>query len=134
LHRPHRDRAPGPGFDGVPARRPRRGQRRLPGHAGGRGHPQRHRLMPALDKSKVDVLLERARREIDEGLLPSCQLALALDGDVVVDQCFGDANVDTRYVIFSCTKGLVAGAVWMAFADGTLAPEQKVADVIPAFG
>jgi CubicO group peptidase (beta-lactamase class C family) len=87
-----------------------------------------------IDDSKVHVLLERARREVDEGLVPSCQLALALDGDVVVDQCFGDANVDTRYVIFSCTKGIVAGAVWMAFADGTLAPEQKVADVIPAFG
>src|SRR3954471_18706439 len=89
--------------------------------------------MPALDDAKVNTLLERARREIDEGLLPSCQLALALDGDVVVDQCYGDSNVDTRYVIFSCTKGIVAGAVWMAFADGTLHPEQKVAEVIPEF-
>src|SRR5581483_3109340 len=70
-----------------------------------------------VDDSKVDALLERARREIDEGLLPSCQLALALDGEVIVDQCYGDSNVDTRYVIFSCTKGLVAGAVWMAFGD-----------------
>src|SRR5438477_10761315 len=87
-----------------------------------------------IDDGKVEVLLERARREVDEGLLPSCQLALALDGDVMVDQCFGDSNVDTRYVIFSCTKGIVAGAVWMAFGDGILAPEQKVADVIPEFG
>jgi CubicO group peptidase (beta-lactamase class C family) len=87
-----------------------------------------------LDQEKVDTLLERARREVDEGLLPSCQLALALDGDVIVDQCFGDSNVDTRYVIFSCTKGIVAGAVWLAFGDGILAPEQKVAEVIPEFG
>jgi len=90
--------------------------------------------MPTLDDAKVDTLLERARREIDEGLLPSCQLALALDGDVIVDQCFGDSNVDTRYVIFSCTKGIVAGAVWLAFGDGILAPDQKVAEVIPEFG
>src|SRR5581483_5468703 len=68
------------------------------------------------------------------GLLPSCQLALALDGEVIVDQCYGDSNVDTRYVIFSCTKGLVAGAVWMAFGDGILAPDQKVCEVIPEFG
>jgi CubicO group peptidase (beta-lactamase class C family) len=90
--------------------------------------------MPTLDQSKVDTLLDRARREVDEGLLPSCQLALALDGEVVVDQCFGDSNVDTRYVIFSCTKGIVAGAVWLAFGDGTLAPDQKVTEIIPEFG
>ena len=90
--------------------------------------------MGAVDDGKVEVLLERARREVDEGLLPSCQLALALDGDVMVDQCFGDSNVDTRYVIFSCTKGIVAGAVWLAFGDGILAPEQKVAEVLPEFG
>jgi CubicO group peptidase (beta-lactamase class C family) len=87
-----------------------------------------------LDKSKVDILLERARREVEEGRLPSCQLALALDGEVVLDEAFGDATTDTRYVIFSCTKGLVAGAVWMAFGDGTLDPTQNVADVIPEFG
>jgi CubicO group peptidase (beta-lactamase class C family) len=86
-----------------------------------------------IDDGKVEVLLDRARREVDEGLLPSCQLALALDGDVVIDQCFGDSNVDTRYVIFSCTKGIVAGAVWLAFGDGILHPEQKVAEVIPEF-
>ena len=90
--------------------------------------------MPALDKSKVDVLLERARREIDEGRLPSCQLALALDGEVVLQEAFGDATVDTRYVIFSCTKGIFAGAVWMTFGDGMLHPTQKVAEVIPEFG
>jgi CubicO group peptidase (beta-lactamase class C family) len=90
--------------------------------------------MATLDESKVEALLERARREIDEGLLPSCQLALALDGEVIVDQCFGDANVDTRYVIYSCTKGIVAGAVWLVFGDGTLHPEQKVVEVIPEFG
>jgi CubicO group peptidase (beta-lactamase class C family) len=86
-----------------------------------------------VDDAKVDALLERAGREVEEGLLPSSQLALALDGEVIVDQCFGDSNVDTRYVIFSCTKGLVAGAVWLAFGDGILAPEQKVAEVIPEF-
>jgi len=91
-------------------------------------------MMAGLDKSKVEVLLERARREIDDGRLPSCQVALAVDGDVVLNEAFGDATVDTRYVIFSCTKGIVAGAVWMAFGDGTLDPTQKVADVIPEFG
>jgi CubicO group peptidase (beta-lactamase class C family) len=90
--------------------------------------------MPALDGSKVEVLLERARKEVDEGLLPSAQLALARDGEVVVNEAFGDATTDTRYVVFSCTKGIVAGAVWLAFGDGVLAPEQKVTEVFPEFG
>ncbi len=90
--------------------------------------------MATLDRAKVDALLERARREIDDGLLPSCQLALARDGEVVVNEAFGDTTVDTRYVIFSCTKGIVAGAIWLAFGDGTLRPEQRVAEVLPAFG
>jgi CubicO group peptidase (beta-lactamase class C family) len=90
--------------------------------------------MPGLDKTKVDILLERARKEVDEGLLPSAQVALARDGEVLVNEAFGAATTDTRYVIFSCTKGVVAGAVWMAFGEGLLDPEQKVTEVFPEFG
>ena len=32
-----------------------------------------------LVKAAVDALFGRARQEIDEGLLPSCQMALAID-------------------------------------------------------
>ena len=38
----------------------------------------------SLDSSKVDALLTRARREVDEGLLPSCQIALGYEGEIVV--------------------------------------------------
>ena len=87
-----------------------------------------------LDLDAVDALVERARREVDEGLLPSCQFALARDGEVVVDVTMGDARPDDRYVIFSCTKAVTAAAVWMLLGDGRLAREQRVADVVPAFG
>jgi CubicO group peptidase (beta-lactamase class C family) len=90
--------------------------------------------MARLDEGKVAVLLERARKEVDEGLLPSAQVALARGGEVLVNEAFGGATTDTRYVIFSCTKGLVAGAVWMAFGEGGLDPEQKVTEVFPEFG
>jgi len=33
-----------------------------------------------LDREKVDALVTRARREVDEGRLPSCQLAVARNG------------------------------------------------------
>ena len=65
-----------------------------------------------LDAAKVDALLARARREIDDGLLPSCQVALAFDGELVAFETYGDATPDTRYAVFSATKALVAAAVW----------------------
>ena len=66
--------------------------------------------------------LTRARREIDEGLLPSCQLALALDGEVVVEEAFGDATIDSRYTMFSATKPVVASVVWQLLGEGVLNP------------
>jgi CubicO group peptidase (beta-lactamase class C family) len=89
--------------------------------------------MTDLDPVAVDALLARARREVDEGLLPSCQLALALDGEVVVEEAFGDATIDTRYTMFSATKPVVASVVWQLMGDGLLQPDTRVADVIPEF-
>ena len=56
----------------------------------------------------VRALMERAQREIDEGLLPGCQVALGFEGALVHFECLGDANEDTRYCIFSATKPFVA--------------------------
>ena len=91
-------------------------------------------MAPCLDGAKVQELLDRARRDVDEGLLPSCQVALARHGELVVNEAMGEATVDTRYVIFSCTKAIVAGAVWLLVGEGTLDPAQKVVDLIPEFG
>lgn len=90
--------------------------------------------MSKLDAAAVDTLLDRARREVDDGLLPSCQLALALDGEVVVEEAFGDATVDSRYTIFSSTKAFVASVVWQLIGEGLLDPAQPVADLLPSFG
>jgi len=90
--------------------------------------------MTALDRSAVDALLARARRDVDDGLLPACQVALALDGEVLVHEAFGDADVDTRFLIFSATKPFVASLIWQLLGEGVLRPEQPVHDVIPEFG
>ena len=87
-----------------------------------------------IDDAAVDKLLARARREVDEGLLPSCQLALGIDGEVVVEQAFGDATTETRYVMFSCTKAVVAGAIWQLIGTGDLDVGRRVAEYIPEFG
>jgi len=81
------------------------------------------------------ALSERARREVDSGLLPSCQLAIAIDGEVVYAQTQGDAVAGdaTRYAIFSATKAVVAAAIWQLLAEGRLDLADRVADRIPEF-
>ena len=54
------------------------------------------------------------REEIDAGPLPSCQLAVARDGELVHVATLGKATDDNRYLTFSVTKALVAAAVWVA--------------------
>lgn len=87
-----------------------------------------------LDAAALDNLFARAQIDVDEGRLPSCQLALAHDGKVVVSRTFGDAAPDSRYVIFSATKPVVAGAVWLLIGDGLLDISRRVAELVPEFG
>src|SRR6478736_7244456 len=86
-----------------------------------------------LDREAMDALVTRARREIDSGLLPSCQLAIAQHGEVVLDVTLGDATPDTRYVIFSCTKALIASAIWLLIGDDRLDASARVAEIVPEF-
>lgn len=84
------------------------------------------------DDAAVRRLLQRAQREVEHGDLPSCQVALARDGEVR-SATFGAATPDSRYVVFSITKALVAGAVWVLLGDGSLSPTTRVAELIPEF-
>ena len=87
-----------------------------------------------LDQAKVDALLERARREVDEGLLPGVQIALARHGKVGVCESFGQADNESLICIFSATKGITSAAAWLLFQEGKLAEDEIVADIVPEFG
>ncbi len=87
-----------------------------------------------VDPSGIDALLARARREIDDGILPSCQLALARKGRLALFETLGAAEPGSRYVIFSATKGIIAGAIWILVGEGVLSWDTKVVDIIPEFG
>jgi CubicO group peptidase (beta-lactamase class C family) len=87
-----------------------------------------------IDKTAVQQFLDRARREVDSGLLPSAQVALALNGELIAFETFGDATDETRYVVFSATKAFVAGAVWALIGDGLIDVSVPVSDLIPEFG
>lgn len=87
-----------------------------------------------LDPERLDALLQRAHREVDSGLLPSCQLAVARHGQLGLFETIGDGTNDTRYTIFSCTKAVIAGAAWLLIGEGKLSVDTKAADLVPAFG
>jgi CubicO group peptidase (beta-lactamase class C family) len=79
-------------------------------------------------------LLDRARREIDAGLLPACQLALARDGEIELFETLGDASDTTRFIVYSATKAFVAGAMWVLIGEGSVDISQRVVDFVPEFG
>jgi CubicO group peptidase (beta-lactamase class C family) len=87
-----------------------------------------------IDAGRLEELRTRVRREIDGGLLPSCQFALARDGKLAAFETVGDAAPDTRYVIFSTTKAFVASAAWLLMGEGRLDIGRRVVDYIPEFG
>src|SRR5687768_1384208 len=103
----------------------------------GRSHTATPPTLPSpamANPEKIELLRTRAQREIDEGTLPSCQLAVALDGEVIHTEAFGDATADSRYVMFSATKAVVASAVWLLIQSGDLDVSKKVVEYIPEFG
>lgn len=96
-----------------------------------------------IDSERLEAVFARAKRDVDEGVLPSAQVAVARRGKVAGVRTFGTAaqggseqpaTNETLYCIFSCTKAVVAAAVWLLFEEGLLRLEERVAEIIPEFG
>jgi CubicO group peptidase (beta-lactamase class C family) len=87
-----------------------------------------------IDSEKLEAVFARAKRDVDEGVLPSAQVAVARNGKVAGLRTFGAATDDSLYCIFSCTKAVVAAATWLLFEDGLLNLDERVADIVPEFG
>jgi len=86
-----------------------------------------------VDPDALEALFARVQQDVDARRVPSCQLALARDGQVAAWRAFGDAPVESRYVIFSATKAVVAGAVWILIGEGALDVSRPVASIISEF-
>ncbi len=87
--------------------------------------------------AETKALFARAQHEVDDRL-PACQLAVARNGELVAFETFsrgGDdlATNDTRFLVWSCTKALVAGVVWQLMGEGALDAERTVASYLPEF-
>ena len=78
-------------------------------------------------------LFDAARRDVDSGWLPSCQVAVARGGELVAFEAFGAATTATRFCVFSVTKPIVASVVWQLLGEGRLRTTDRVADHISEF-
>jgi CubicO group peptidase (beta-lactamase class C family) len=86
-----------------------------------------------LDSAKLARLFERAEREVREGVLPSCQLAVARHGKLGAVRTIGAADDDSLYIIFSCSKAITSATAWQVIEEGKLSLDERVADILPEF-
>ena len=97
-------------------------------------HPTASLQSLNLSEEKVGNLLARAHQEVDEGLLPAAQVAVAKDGQLAVYESYGAATEDSLFCIFSATKAITSSAIWMLLEADQLSLSERVVDIIPAFG
>jgi CubicO group peptidase (beta-lactamase class C family) len=87
-----------------------------------------------IDPWRLQLLLDRVRADVEHGPLPSAQVAVAKDGRLVAFETYGEAAPDTRYLLHSAGRPVVAAAVWLLLGRGQLAVDERVADIVPEFG
>ena len=88
----------------------------------------------SLDTAAVGHLVARARQDVESGLLPAAQLALAHKGEIVVSEAFGDCTPASRFHMYSSVKPAVALTALELAAAGAFDIEAPVADVLAGFG
>ena len=87
-----------------------------------------------IDEQAIEALERRVRREVGDGLVPSCQAAVAYGGEVVAEFAAGDATTGSRYALFSCTKALIAAVMWQLIGEGRVFPTDTVVTHFEEFG
>ncbi|MEZ5382984.1 MAG: serine hydrolase domain-containing protein [Microthrixaceae bacterium] len=87
-----------------------------------------------VDPEAIEAAAARIQREVDEGLLPAAQLAVARNGTLVCNRAFGAATPEHRFAVYSCTKAFTGGIIWQLLGDRRLNLEDPAADYVPSFG
>ena len=95
-----------------------------------------------LDLTAFRQVEDLIQSHLAQGRYPGCQVALAYQGKLVLDQGFGwarqgeapvPARSDTLWVLYSNTKILIATTLWKLMETGRLRFSDKVADHLPEF-
>ena len=83
--------------------------------------------MTSIVQSRLDALVARCRREVDEGRLPGYQLAVGFDNEIVYAEACGDAADHNRFHTYSAVKPTVSLTVLELAAEGLLDVDATVA-------
>ena len=87
-----------------------------------------------VDPARLELFLSRARLEVDQGVLPSVQIAVARHGRLVAFETYGSATNNSKYILQSVGRIVVAATVWKLLGEGLLELDEPIAEVIPEFG
>ena len=87
-----------------------------------------------IDPAKLELLVQRVAQDVNEGVLPACQMAIARHGRVAAVHTFGAATDNALFNVFSSTKAITSAAGWLLIQDGKLSIDERVCDIIPEFG
>jgi CubicO group peptidase (beta-lactamase class C family) len=87
-----------------------------------------------VDSDRLQMFLSRARMDVDRGLLPSVQVAVARHGRLVAFETYGEATNENRYILQSVGRTVVAAVAWKLLGEHIFRLDERVSDVIPEFG
>ncbi len=96
-----------------------------------------------LNPDKVQALMDRAERDVKEGVLPACQVAIARNGKIAAMQTFGHAvqggtdkpaTDETVFVAMSATKAITSSALWLLIQEGKVSTADKIVKYVPEYG
>ena len=87
-----------------------------------------------IDPAKLELLVQRVAQDVNEGVLPACQMAIARHGRVAAVHTFGAATDNALFNVFSSTKAITSAAGWLLIQDGKLSIDERVCDIVPEFG
>jgi len=96
-----------------------------------------------LNPDKVQALMDRAERDVKEGILPACQLAIARGGKIAAMKTFGravqggvekPATDETLFVAMSATKAITSAALWLLIQEGKISPADLIVKYVPEYG
>jgi CubicO group peptidase (beta-lactamase class C family) len=96
-----------------------------------------------LNPDKVQALMDRAERDVKEGVLPACQVAIARNGKIAAMKSYGRAvqggverpvTDQTVFVAMSATKALTSSALWLLIQEGKISPADQIVKYVPEYG
>ena len=90
--------------------------------------------MTSIVESRLDALVARCRREVDEGRLPGYQLAVGFDNEIVYAEAYGDAGRPQPLPHLLGGEADRQLTVLELAAEGLLDVDATVASVLPSFG